>query len=385
MTIEPDVEGEYVIQAACDNITDTFRFIAGTVTLSEYGFTGNAKTTLISDDGTYGDESGDPVPVPEYQPGQDPSPVCYVRDASVTVEATFTITPDLGADEFDFPVGGDATLMTQGTKFKFDDTIVLTGSSVTHEFTLSPILPDVVLNDTLQLAWAVCELVVVNHAMYITYGTPSDGVATVTRMSRVTSACNNLDEESDIVEALWEKVAGPAAYTLGAPMPSPIWKILDGIPGECIAIANLFVATMEMLGVTPGDGQVTYCYVDRGGMSHESNVQTDFTTRGCNAGQNGHDAQHGPTHANFNQQEKLVWVDSNNGINNWEACYKYRADASQPYLWYAAGTGGDPPWPSVQAVMSAYARWTLWQYVDANWNPRGNCQDPGPYPEQNPY
>lgn len=385
VAITPDVEGEYIIQAACDNITATFRFIADTVTLSEYGFSGDGKTTLMSNNGTYGDESGDPVPVPEYKPSQNPSPVSYVQGSTISIEATFTITPDLGADEFSFRIGGFARLLKDGLTFDYDDTITLSGTSVTHVFTLTPELPLAVLNDQLELSWSICEDVEVTHAIYVTYGPPSDGVVTVTRIGRVTSACNGLADEDEIVNTLWTKVAGPGRYRLGAPYPTPIWKILDGVPGECIAIANLFVATIQMVGADVGDGQVVYCYVDPNGGSHESTSTTAFATRGCAIGQNGHDAAHGATHGNQNNMEKLIWVDGKGGLNNWEACYKYRSNPSGPYRYYAAGTGGDPPWPSVQAVMNAYARSTRWQYVDANFGTLGDCSDPGPLPERNPY
>lgn len=282
-------------------------------------------------------------------------------------------------------MSGFARLLKDGLIFDYDDTIVLSGTSATHVFTLKPDLPFYVLNDQLELTWGVCDEVEVTHAIFVTYGTPSDGVVTVTRMNRVTSACNGLDDENEIVNALWYKVAGPGRYQLGAPYPTPVWKILDGTPGECIAIANLFVATIEMLGVPVGDGQVVYCYVDPGGGSHDSVSPTDYATRDCTIGHSGHTAAVGSTHAAQNAFEKLTWQDGNGGWNNWEACYKYRVDAGEPYRWYAAGTGGDPPYNSVQAVMNAYARKTRWRYCDANWNSIDTCTSPGPYPENNNY
>ncbi len=95
VTITPDVEGQYVIQAACDDITSTFTLTAVTITLAQYSF-GNGNHALTSDDGTYGDESGAAVRVPEYEEGEPNSPVCYTWLASPTMTATHDLSQSWG-------------------------------------------------------------------------------------------------------------------------------------------------------------------------------------------------------------------------------------------------------------------------------------------------
>ncbi len=274
-----------------------------------------------------------------------------------------------------------------GFSFNCSKSVTFTGDSVTATFDdPNAVFVEVVLNAVLELEWTVCETdVTPTHAIYITAGTPTGSVVTVTRISRLTKDCDNLASEPDIIEALWTKVAEPAKYQLGAMYPSPVWKILDGTPGECIAIADLFEKTIQLIGLALGDGTVVFCYVDPGGGSHESTSTSDFAARGCQWGQNGHDPAHGPTHGDENALEKLIWMDRDGGLNNWEACFKYREDDDSPYKYYAAGTGGDPPYDSAQGVMDAYAVSTLWQYCRANWTPIGNCSDPGPNPENGNY
>ena len=99
----------------------------------------------------------------------------------------------------------------------------------------------------------------------------------------------------------------------------------------------------------------------------------------------------GNDHADENDKEKLTFQDKGTGPgnhwNNWEACYKYRKDATSPYKWYAAGTSGLPAFNSVQTVLDAITSKTQWYYYVSDPLPPespvyGVCGDPGPNPER---
>ena len=243
-------------------------------------------------------------------------------------------------------------------------------------------------NTSLDLTWKITldggtsyiTLASTSNKLYVTGGAPGGGTTTIIRINRVTSECKGLVNENDIVAKLWEKVAGPGAYSLGSPYPDPEWKILDGTPGECIAIANLFQKTIQMSGLTPGSGSVVYVYADTNKGSHENASASAYCVRDCQIGQNGHTTAHGATHHDENNSEKLTFKDKAGGWNNWEACYKYRQTANDPWIWYAAGTGGKS-YASVQAVMNDICSQTRWRYCTAGWQSLGTCEDPGPYPE----
>ena len=360
------------------------------VALDETTFRGTGSHALKTDDGTYASDGTGDVRVPQIQVGATPreTQICYTWESSPEIAAKFSIVPNLAT-----PVS--AKIRIEGVQngragiLVYEKDVSLSGASITETFTTSAKLKKLVDNTTYDLTWKLsidggstyCTIDTTANKLFAVAGSPGGGNTTLTRIGRVTDECKGLVNEPDIVQRLWKKVAGPASYVLGAPYPNPEWKILDGTPGECIAIANLFEKTIRMVGLAPGAGSVVYLYVDPAGRSHESPATDNFSTRDCRIGQNGHTATVGNTHHLQNNFEKLAFVDMQGGANNWEACYKYRHQAGDPWVWYAAGTGG-ASYNSVQDCMNAICDWTRWRYCNATWGSLGSCVTPGPHPER---
>lgn len=158
----------------------------------------------------------------------------------------------------------------------------------------------------------------------------------------------------------------------------------DALPDSLEAYYGCSTTNKDTFGVAaikaPGSGSVVYVYADTNKGSHENASASAYCVRDCQIGQNGHTAEHGATHHDENNSEKLTFQDGAGGWNNWEACYKYRQTANDPWIWYAAGTGGKS-YTSVQAVMNDICSKTRWRYCTAGWQSLGTCEDPGPYPE----
>ncbi len=409
------------------------------IKLEEATFGGGShtmKTDPVPPALTYGSDGSAPVRVPQIKKGEASTPICYTWESSPTISAKFSTGGGAGGVTVKVRIEGEKK--DTHRSFVYEQNVAMSGSevtppafSVTEPSTMK--FEKQIANTTFDLTWKISydggqtfvNLTTTSNKLFVTAGTPTGSSLTVKRIDRVTAECEGLTAESDIVDRLWQKVVGPGAYALGKPYPSPEWKILDGVPGECIALAHLFEKTIKIIGLTPGSGSVVYVYADPGAASHESTTTTNFATRGCKVGENGHstpedkDADRhldvdedangngildagedadGDGHLDVNEDlngngkldeshtalgndiERLVWQDGSGGWNNWEACYKYRDGSSGPYKWYAAGTGG-LIYSSVQELIDHLRAKTRWQWSDPNWNHGGPCIVPGPYPE----
>ena len=309
------------------------------------------------------------------------NPITHTKNNKVAIELSIKVEPAGIA----YSISGNGGV--SGLNFSADN-LTSTGNSQAIAITSTEKLADKVNIIEKSISWKITientELSIGDtgsHKIYVTYGTPSGSVVTEKRINCVTSACKGLANEAIIVQKLWTDVVGPGSYSLGAPYPNPEWKILGGTSGECIAIAKLFEMAIKMIGITPGSGSVVFLYVDPNGSSHENSDSSNFATRDCRIGNNGHTSSIGATHADENQYEKLAFVDNSDGGNNWEACYKYRHNSSSSWVWYAAGTGGRY-YSSVQNCMNDIVKYTRWRYCNSSFGSLGTCTDPGPSPEK---
>lgn len=357
--------------------------------LAEATFQGAGEHELKTDDGTYESEGIGLVRTPQIKAGATPreTGICYTWESSPEIYATFNISPSL-------PSPVSAKIRIEGIQkgrsgtLIYEKDVMLSGSFITTAFTTSDKLKKLIDNTTFDLTWKISfdggssykTIDTSVNKLFVTAGAPGGGNTTLTRIDRVTEECKGLVNEPNVVQELWEEVAGPAPYLLGAAQPIPEWKILDGSPGECIDIAVLFEDSIQMIGLTPGSGSVTYLYAGPSGGSHESSASDNFSTRNCQIGQSGHTGSIGNTHYFYNHYEKLIYRDMSGQPNNWEACYKYRHQVGDPWVWYAPGTSG-ASFSSVQECMDLICDETLWRYCKLNWDPLGDCSTPGPEPE----
>ncbi len=328
---------------------------------------------FTSDHGTMNDnnsdwlDSGTVYTEPEWVNSRSVNnPITHTMSTSLVIEATVIVGPS----GLSFDLSGD------GSENYLDFTEsgnTSTGSDQAISITADASLPGTVDTIDESIAWEIkltdptpdVDVSVGNsgsHKIYVTCGTPSGSILTEKRVSTVTTACDGMSSEPAIVDKPWTDIIGSTIYTLGAPYPTPEWKILGGTPGECDAIANLFEQTIQMIGLTPGDGDVTYLYADENGGSFESASDEAYVTRACGPGSHGHTSSVGSTHDDEQTFEELGFIDGSGGSNVLEACYKYRHTSSDPWKWYAPGTTTGV-FTSVQNVMNAIVDYTYWAYL----------------------
>jgi hypothetical protein len=380
------------------------------VRLEQASFTNN-NHTLYTDDGTYANNGTGNVRVPQILYGQTSTAICYTWESSPSIDATFSWISDLGSQSFPAIIKIDAVQGSQPGTLTYTQNVILTSTGITPStFTVedqnSMKLKKIVDNTTYDLTWEIsvdngttyCTIATTSNKLYVTAGPPgftSSNHPTIKRIDCVTSACKEFyTEEPQIVNRLWSAVIGQINFS-GNNRENNVWYLLDNPiynavtspngGGDCISQVTLFQNTIWMTGKQPNSGNIWFVFADIYGGSHAEGNRNSYTKRDCgtNTGHNGNSE----AHCSINNKEILIYSSSpwpyseDDVLNYWEACYKYRAQPEDSFIYYAGGTNGAPAFTSYQAVMNAVRYYTLWIYVDANWQFMGICDPPGPFPE----
>ncbi|MDR0532549.1 MAG: hypothetical protein LBH01_01185 [Verrucomicrobiales bacterium] len=388
--------GESDVQISADRTDDegnncstpmkkTASVVVPKLEVKEVSFSGDGNYRIKDIQGTFASESGQEIQSPEWKDAGTPQAICYKKESSPTLKVKFSIIPSLGSSSKSVKIKAEGKQGSTTLTYPEKD-LTLTGSEVElNELTTSSNLGNAIDNTDYKVTWQLIkanddteDIKTTSNKLFVVLGQPS-GVLSYIRLNAVTSSAKGSDDNQKAIRNLWLNDFAYVPYNIDS-RPNNVWSILDGVPGSCYHISQLFSQGVGLLGVN-AQTSIVYVYVNTNGGVFESPLTGVYKKRNCEPNNNGHESD-SIHHIFGNVNEKLNFKDGGGKINNYEACFVYNGG------YYAPGTAIRNSMPakifsSNAAVMTAIAQESLWAICDQQEVGLYICSQPGPYPEHN--
>ena len=338
------------------------------IQLDELSFTSDHK--VICDNSADWENTGTIYSKPDWSPSQTLSnPITHTKGQRISVRLKITVSGRTNVS-----LQGQLNGECNQACMSFSKKITLQPGTNTVDLTAEEAISDNIAKIQAGINWAFATIGYIydlgwtgRHTVYAIYGKPYGSLVTVTRINQVVHDATGKGKEEECVSAIFDAMLR-YKYSLGAPYPSPVWRVYDGrTMAECNALADLFMKSCQMLGL-PDHFVLGHIYPLRNKADGKFDI-SGFANDSRNVATT-HHGYSGPSHGTT---EGIVFRDfsdrtnPSNGWNNFEGCVRYKGS------YYCIGEGR---YASPTETMRRMVVATAWYRLNVDF-----CKTPGPFPE----